>query len=111
MNNVTLNVSRDRAFVGSAMSFRIIVDNNELGKIRIGEKKSFEVQNQRSVLKISMVGNALNFHKIKKEVVLFPKEDTQEINCMINSKINWFGALTLGILQAVGRLELTVEYK
>lgn len=111
MDTIKLNISRDKALVGAAMPYRVIINGTEKGKIKIGGNMSFELPDTRSTLKISMVGNSLTFHNIEKEVVLFPQYcKTGVINCKINTKFNWLGYLTFGFLQAVGRTELNIEY-
>ena len=111
MNTIKLNISRDKAFVGGAMPYRIIINGTEKGKIRTGKNMLFELPDTQSTLKISMIGNSLTFHNIEKEVVLFPQYcKTGVINCKIRTKFNWLGYLTLGLLQAIGRTELNIEY-
>ena len=111
METIILNISRDKAFVGAAMPYRIVINGMEKGKIKIGNNMSLELPCNQSTLKVSMVGNSLSFHNIEKEVVLFPQYcKTGVINCRIKTKFNWLGYLTLGLLQAVGRTELEMEY-
>ena len=111
MDRIILNISRDKAFVGAAMPYRIIINGKEMGKMKIGNNMSFDLPNIQSTLKVSMVGNSLTFHNIEKEVVLFPQCcKTGVVNCKIKTKFNWLGYLTLGLLQAVGRTELDIEY-
>lgn len=111
METIKLNISRDKAFVGAAMPYRIIINGTEVGKLKIGGSMSYELQNSQSTLKVSMVGNSLTFHNIEKEAVLFPQYcKAGDINCKIRTKFNWLGYLTLGLLQAVGRTELDIEY-
>ena len=111
MNNIKLIISRDKSFVGAAMPYRIIINGKELCKIKIGDTKSFELPNSQMTMKVSMVGNSMTFHSIEKEVVLFPQYcKTGVVNCKIKTKTNWFGFFTLGLLQAIGRTVLDVEY-
>lgn len=111
MNTIKLNISRDKAFVGAAMPYRVIINGTEVGKIKIGGSMSCDIPNTQSTLKISMVGNSMTFHNIEKEVVLFPQYcKSGVINCKIVTKFNWLGYLTLGLLQAIGRTELDIEY-
>ena len=111
MNTIKLNISRDKAFVGAAMPYRVIINGTEVGKIKIGGSMSCDIPNTQSTLKISMVGNSMTFHNIEKEVVLFPQYcKTGVINCKIVTKFNWLGYLTFGLLQAIGRTELDIKY-
>ncbi len=111
MKIIKLNISRDKAFVGAAMPYRIIINGKEMNKIKIGGSLSFELPCIQSTLKVSMVGNSMTFHKIEKEVLLFPQYcKNGVINCKIKTKFNWLGYLTLGLLQAIGRTVLDIEY-
>lgn len=111
METIKLNITRDKAFVGVAMPYCVTVNGIEVGKMMIGNSMSYELPNTQSILKVSMVGNSSTFHKIDKEVVLFPQYcKIGIINCRIKTKVNWLGTLSLGLLQAVGRVELDIEY-
>ncbi len=112
MSTITININRDKAFVGAAMPYRILINGTEIGKLKTGRSLSCEIPSTQSSLKVSMVGNAMTFHNIEKETVLFPKYcKTGVINCNIKTKFNWIGYLTFGLLQAVGRTELEIEYR
>lgn len=112
MKTIQLNISRDKAFVGTAMPYRVYINNQEVGKIKIGSTITLEISDQPTTIKVSMVGNVLNFHPIEKEVVLFPeKSKSGIIDCLITTKPIWAGILTYGFLQAVGRAELILNYK
>lgn len=111
MDRIKLNISRDKSFVGAAMPYRIFINREEKDKLKLGKSISFDLQNTQSTLKVSMAGKSFMFHKIEKEVVLFPQHcKTGIINCKIKTKLNWLGFMTLGLLQAVGRTELEIEY-
>ena len=60
MKIIKLNISRDKAFVGAAMPYRIIINGKEMNKIKIGGSLSFELPCVQSTLKVSMVGNSMN---------------------------------------------------
>ncbi len=112
MNKIKLNICRSKSFVGAAMPYRIIINGSEVGNILIGNRMSFDIPNTQSSLKVSMIGNSLTFHKIEKEVVLFPQYcKTGGINCVVKTTVNWIGLLTFGLLQAVGKIEIgDIEY-
>lgn len=111
MKIIKLNISRDKAFVGAAMPYRIIINGKEMNKMKIGGSLSLELPCIQSTLKVSMVGNSMTFHNIEKEVLLFPQYcKNGVINCKIKTKFNWLGYLTLGLLQAIGRTVLDIEY-
>ena len=111
MQNITLNITRKKSFVGAAMSYRVLLNGNEIAKVANGKSVSVQIPGAQATLMVSMVGNALTFHKIEKEVVLFPQPDTTQINCLIETKGNAFGILTSGLFAAVGKVELTVDYQ
>lgn len=111
METIKLNIKRDNSMTGAAMPYRIIVNGKEEVKLTIGKNISLEIPKEQIVLKVSMVGNAMTFHKIRKEIVIFPQYcKTNIVNCTITTKLNWFGMLTMGLFQAVGRTEINVEY-
>lgn len=96
---------------GSAMPYRIIVNGTEKAKLTIGKSISLEIPKEQMTLKVSMVGNAMTFHKMEKEIVVFPQYcKTNIINCSITTKLNWLSLLTLGLFQAMGKTEINVEY-
>lgn len=112
MEKIKLNISRDKSLCGAAMPYRVVINGEEKGKLKIGESKSFEMFNCQTSLEVSMVGNAFTFHKVEKRIVLFPSYcKIGTINCVIKSKINWLGLMTCGLLQAVGKLELVIDYR
>lgn len=93
------------------MPYHMIVNGQKIAKLVIGKSLSLEIPKEQATLKVSMVGNAVTIHKIEKEIVLFPQYcKTNIINCSVTTKLNWLGALTLGMFQAVGRAEINVEY-
>lgn len=111
MNNILLTVIRDNSFTSAAMKYPIAVNNHGVGSLSIGQSLACHVNEEQHVLKVSVIGNNLTLHKMEKEVVLFPKYcKTGKINCYITTQINWIGMLTLGLLQAVGKIEIRVEY-
>ena len=108
----TLNIERTKSFVGAAMPYRIYVNGTEQGKLMIGNRLSVEIPDSNTVLKVSMGGNISTFHKMEKEIVIFPEHCRGGIiNCTISTKLNWIGLLTMGIFQAVGRLDINVKYQ
>ena len=112
MRTIQLNISRDKAYVAAAMGYRILIDNQEVGKIKIGQTMTLNIPDKPTSLKVSMVGNAMNIHRMEKEVVLFPEKSSSGIvECSINTKPNWLGILTSGFIQAVGQINLTINYK
>lgn len=111
MDCIKLNIYRDKSLIGAGMPYRIFVNGVEKGKIGIGKSISIDIPNIQSTLKVSMVGNSLSFHNIEKEVVIFPQYCKNGIvKCRIKTKFNWIGYLTCGLLQAIGRTELEMEY-
>ena len=109
---ITLNISRDKAYVGAAVPYKILIKGQEVTRLFVGKSFTMEIPDEPTVLKITMVGNALAIHKIEKEVTLFPEYcKTNVIDCHIRTKAKWLGILTSGFLQAPGEVEVDVEYK
>lgn len=112
METVRLNITRGKSFVGAAMPYRISVNGIELGKIALGKTMSFDIRKVQSSLQVSMVGNSMTFHKVEKEIVLFTQNSKSGvINCFVDTKLDFIGFITLGLLKAVGRLEIRVSYQ
>lgn len=112
MKTFKLNISRDKSYVGSAMAYRVYINNHEVDKIKVGKSITLDIDDSPTTIKVSMVGNAISFHRIEKEVVLFPEKcDSGIIDCLITTKPNWIGIFTYGLFQAVGRTELIINYK
>lgn len=112
MNTIKLFITRDKSFVASAMPYRIYINNREVATIRIGKSITLDLPATPATLKVAMVGNAMTFHRIEKEVALFPQNcDSGVIECLITTKPNWLGILSLGLFQSVGRTELLISYK
>ena len=112
MSTTKLKITRDKAFVASAMPYRIYINGQEVAKIKIGNEMTFDIPTSQTTLKVAMVGNAMTFHRIEKEVVLFPDHcKSGIIECRIASKANLIGILTCGLFQAIGHLDITVNYR
>lgn len=111
METVRLNVTRGKSFVGVAMPYKILVNGVELGSVAVGKTVSFSIPKVQSSLKVSMVGNSMTFHRVEKEIVLFPQNSVSgTVNCFIDTKLDFVGFITLGLLQAVGKLDIRVSY-
>ncbi len=111
MDTITLRVHRKKAFTGMAMSYAIKIDGVKKGSLKNGESMEMVLPNQKCVLMVDMAGNSMTLHKLRKEVVVFPEYcSTGVIECEIDTKFNWFGGLTYGLLQAVGKISLNINY-
>lgn len=111
MKSINLRVHRKKSFVGVAMPYVIKIDGEKKGTVKNGESVEIEIPNHNCVLMIDMVGNSIALHKIRKEVVLFPKHCTSGfIDCEIDTSYNWLGGLTFGLLQAAGKITLNINY-
>ena len=108
---LTLNITRQKNYVGAAMPYRIYIDGVEVATIKIGGRISLIIPNKQIMLKFSMVGNAMAFHKIEKEIIIFPEYcKTDTINCVISTKTDWIGILTGGLFKASGKADIDVQY-
>jgi len=111
MQNTTLNIYRKKSFVGAAMPYRVFLNGKEIAKVKNGEKLSVVIPAEQAALKVSMVGNAITFHRIEKEVVVFPKYSVSHIiNCEIETKANWLGIISYGLFAATGHILVDLKY-
>lgn len=111
MENIKLNVKREKAWVGAAVPYRVLIDGREVAKLSLGGSKTIEIPNRPIVLKVSMVGNSMAIHNIEKQVIIYPQYcKTGMVNCIIHTKIQWGGAMTLGIAQAMAKMDIEVNY-
>lgn len=112
MDQITLNVKREKSFVAGAMPYLIKVDDKEVGKLRIGQDLSVTIPNAPVTLKVWMVGNGFTFHKIEKSVVLHPERCQRGIiTCTIDTKSDALGVISMGLLKPVGSIEIKVDYR
>ena len=111
METVVLNIRRDKSLTGYAAPYRIFIDGREMTKVSSGEKVSLIIPKQKCILKISMVGNSIAFHEVKKEVALFPEHcKSGIINCYISTKMKLGGVVTFGLLRSIGEVATDIEY-
>lgn len=94
------------------MSYRIFLDDNLYVEIKAGKDVILELPHKDTIaLKVSMKGNSFNLHKIEKEVVVFPEySKSGVIECVISTKMNWFGFISIGILQSIERIIVDLKY-
>lgn len=72
MDKYTLIITRDKAYVGRVMPYRIKIDGVEVAKISCGGEVVLEVPNRPFQLDFAMVGNSLNFHPVKASISVEP---------------------------------------
>lgn len=112
MDQITLNVKRERSFVGGAMTYLVKVDDREVGKLRIGQDLSLTIPKHPVTLKVWMIGNGFTFHKLEKSVVLHPEKCQRGIiTCTIETKSDTLGVISMGLLKPVGNINIEVDYR
>lgn len=111
MSNI-ITITRDRAYVGRVMPYRIKIDGREVAKISAGGETKIEVPDTPFNLEFSMVGNSMNFHPIKGNITVEPvRSATGQMKCHLTTKPNWLGILVGGgIFFPVGHLNIQFEY-
>lgn len=109
---IKVHFVRKKTWMAHAMKFRIIIDGNNVAEIKAGKEMTIDIPFQKIVpIKLSMKGNVWNIHKIEKEMVLFPEFCTNKtIECLVNTKTNWLGFISMGLLQAVCNIEVDLIY-
>ena len=89
METVVLNIRRDKSLTGYAAPYRIFIDGREMTEVSSGEKVSLIIPKQKCILKISMVGNSIAFHEVKKEVALFPEHCNNQLLHFDENEARW----------------------
>ncbi len=110
MGNI-LTITRDRAYVGRVMPYRIKINDREVAKISCGGEVVLEVPDSPFKLEFTMVGNSMSFHPIKGFVNVEPvRSASGHMKCHLVTKPNWLGIIVSGLLFPVGRLEAKFQY-
>lgn len=104
MEKYILTITRDKAFVGRVMPYRIKIDGVEVAKISCGGEVILEVPNHPFQLDFEMVGNSLNFHPVKASIPVEPIRSTGKMKCHLTTKPNWAGIIVSGVLFRIGTL-------
>ncbi len=94
-----------------AMPYRILINGQEIGRIDNGDFFTTIVPENQFVLKVTMVGNSMNLHKVEKQIVISPEMcRSGVIHCTIVTKLNMMGLLSSGLLERVGNMDIQVAY-
>lgn len=110
MNSLKLNITRKNSFVGCVMPLRIIYAGKELYKLNNGATCTLTVPAVAGYLDITMIGNSMNFHPVKRSVFIDPaKCMTDTVNIILTIKPNWPGVI-LPIFFPVGILNIDCQY-
>lgn len=80
MEEIRLNISRDRAFVCAAMPYHITINNEKIGKIKSGGMMSLNIQNTQLTS-----GNALVF--LDKSIEHIDDNDIVDILKLLSSQV------------------------
>lgn len=106
-----LTITRDRAYVGRLMSFRIKINGQEVAQIPAGGEVKLEVPDSPFNLEFGMVGNSMNFHPIKGSVMVEPmRSATGQMRCHLMTKPNWKGIILSALFFPVGHLVIKLDY-
>ncbi len=106
-----LTITRDRAYVGRLMSYRIKINGHEVAQIPAGGEVRLEVPDSPFNLEFAMVGNSMSFHPIKGSVMVEPvRSATGQMQCHLMTKPNWLGIIVSGLFFPVGYLEIKFNY-
>lgn len=110
--DVTLLIKRRKAYVASLVKYRIIINGKELCQLKDGGLFQTKVSANPTSLRVSVWGNSLAVHKMEKEILLWPQYcERGQINCVIKTKTNWIGLITIGLLAPQGNIDIGVDYK
>lgn len=93
--------------------YEIWFQDRKLGNVIKSDSYEYTIDSRKGVLRIRELGTRIAFHSIEKSVVLFPeylKNIDNVIVCEVKASINWLGALTIGILAPIRRINVEVKY-
>lgn len=111
MATISLNVKRKSSYIGMVMPYKIMINGIERGRVNNGCECNIDIPSEQCVLGVALVGNSFTFHKMAKEIVLFPQNNKSGIiKCEIVTSPNLVGIFTLGIFGAIGSLQLKITY-
>ena len=79
-----LKITRDKAYVGAAMPYRVYIDGEEKCMLLLGQTVVLDVPEKKITLKVSMAG--MMIHKIEAEAIIYPEKCKDGIvNCTIKT--------------------------
>lgn len=109
---VQLHMKRKASYAAAAMPMRIYVNNCEVGKLKIGGTMDITIPADRpSMIKVSMVGNSMNVHKIEHQEMVYPQNaPSGHIQLEFKVKMNWAGVFTYGLAKPIGDVVYDVKY-
>lgn len=106
-----IRIHRKKGFYGFGTPLCVKFGAEPEFKLFVGQDKTLTMSNVPTPLSVGMYGNALQFHKVKSEKVVFPEyQKSETIVCEISIKPNWVGCLTLGLLQPVSKIQVDINY-
>lgn len=106
-----LKIHIKKQIYGIITPLYIKIGNNDEYKFSKGQTRTYIVDESPIPIHIRMFGNAIQFHKIISESVIFPSfQKSAEIECEVSITPNWIGGLSLGLLQPVSKIKVEIKY-
>lgn len=106
-----IRIHRKKGVYGFGTPLCVKFGNEPEFKLFVGQEKSLAMPNVPTSLVVGMYGNAIQFHKVKSENVVFPEyQKSKTIVCEVTIKPNWVGCLTMGLLQPVSKIQVDINY-
>lgn len=109
----TIRIKREGSFMSRHIPYEIWFQDQKLANGINHRANEYSIDSRKGVLRIREVGTKFAFHSIEKSVVVDPeyiKNPDNVIVCEVKASINWLGALTIGILAPIRRINVEVKY-
>lgn len=111
MDTITLIFSRRVGITGMAIPIRVRVNDNEIGKIKVGGRLETSIPVKDCVVDLEMVGSSASFHPIKASFTLRAANCTKGVITVdFGVKANPLGLLTSGIWAKMGDIRADIKY-
>lgn len=113
MDTIKLSISCAGSLLSRGNRYIIYFNDMKLDPISKITGMDYIIAKKQGVLRITEFGSNVSFHKITKDIVLFPEyiQNTEDrIECVVTATTNWLGVLTFGMLAPLRRLTIEVKY-
>lgn len=113
MQTIEIKIIRTGSFMSRNMPYEVWFKQHKLGRILKESDCTFTIPREKGVLKLREFGSKFAFHVIQKEIVIFPENiapDNNKIECNVTATLNWMGALTMGLLAPIRKIDIEIKY-
>lgn len=94
-----------------AMPVKILLNGREIGRVNVGGRLETTIPANDCTLMLDMVGNSMNIHPIRQQIVLSPSQSKKGVITVdFGIKANALGILTSGLCKKIGEIQADVKY-